>query len=191
VQPARPTRRLATPGAAPCAALHRRARERELVASAASIPTVAMSDRSPPALRTLPASDDSNLTSLSVRGPLVNKGQLLGLRGPGRCRLTRWTGAGVEVGRPQRGKGERPWRRRGPAVCSGSVSPTSVHRGLRVEGGRSGSGCAASSSLIWVRGPLLMRRWSGDVMADGVNPALLRGCSLFPGRSPQAATTGR
>ena len=52
-------------------------------------------------------------------------------------------------------------------------------------------GCAASSSLIWVRGLLLMRMWPGDMMADGVNPALLRGCSFFPGRPPQAATTGR
>jgi hypothetical protein len=42
-----------------------------------------------------------------------------------------------------------------------------------------------------VRGLLLMRMWPGDVMADGVNPALLRGCSFFPGRPPQAATTGR
>jgi hypothetical protein len=31
--------------------------------------------------------------------------------------------------------------------------------------------------------------WPGDMMADGVNPGMVRGCSFFPGRPPPVVTT--
>ena len=43
-----------------------------------------------------------------------------------------------------------------------------------------------SRLLTWVLGPTA---WPGDMMADGVNPGMVRGCSFFPGRPPPVVTT--